>query len=106
MGAGPATPHHNDGSLPLAQLELPIPWASPQGANSIHTWWLAIQDSKLEIVIPEYLVSLKSKLDRLAYKVRKHATDNGKKVATSLRLDDQTESLTVAVGQGKESQWL
>ena len=38
--------------------------------------------------------------------MRKHATDNGKKVATSLRPDEQTESLTVAVRQGKENQWL
>ena len=29
--------HDPDGSLPLAQLERPIPWASPRRATSIHT---------------------------------------------------------------------
>ena len=30
--------HDPDGSLPLAQLERLIPWASPQRVNSIHTY--------------------------------------------------------------------
>ena len=30
--------HDPDGSLPLAQLERPIPWASPRRATSIHTY--------------------------------------------------------------------
>ena len=30
--------HDPDGSLPLAQLECPIPWASPQRATSIHKY--------------------------------------------------------------------
>ena len=32
--------HDPEGSLPLAQLERPIPWASPRRATSIHTYWL------------------------------------------------------------------
>ena len=63
-------------------------------------------DCKLEIVVPDHLTSLKSKLDRLAFKIRKHASDNGKKVSTSLRLDDASESLVAAVRDGKDSQWL
>ena len=30
--------HETDGSLPLAKLERPISWASPQRATSIHTY--------------------------------------------------------------------
>ena len=64
------------------------------------------EDCKLDIVVPDHLTSLKSKLDRLSYKIRKHASDNGKKVSTSLRLDDATESLVAAVRYDKEDQWL
>ena len=64
------------------------------------------ENCKLDIVIPDHLMTTKSKLDRLAFKIRKHAADNDKRVSTSLRLDDSTESLVTAVRDGKDSQWL
>ena len=63
--------------------------------------------SRLDIVVPEYLQPLKAKLEGLAYKIRKHAKESSdKKVMTSLRLDDKTESLTMAVRENKEDPWL
>ena len=64
------------------------------------------EGTKMDIVVPDHLSSLKSKIDRLAFKIRKKAAENGKKVSTSLRLDDSTESLVAAVKDGKEGQWL
>ena len=64
------------------------------------------KDCKLDLVIPDHLSSVKSKLDRLSFKIRKHAAENGKKVSTSLRLDDATEGLVAAVREDKESPWL
>ena len=64
------------------------------------------ENCKLDIVIPDHLASLKSKLDRISFKIRKHAAENDKKVSTSLRLDDSSLSLVAAVREDKESQWL
>ena len=63
--------------------------------------------ARLDIVIPEFLQSTKAKLEGLAYKIRKHAREsNNKKVMTSLRLDDKTEGLTMAVREEKDQLWL
>ena len=63
--------------------------------------------ARLDIVVPEHLLSLKAKLEGLAYKLRKHAKDTSdKKIMTSLRLDDKTESLTMAVRESREDPWL
>ena len=64
-------------------------------------------DSKLDIVIPDNLLSLKSQLEAIAYRLRRHATkSDGKKLTTSLRLDDKTECLKLAVREKKEDRWL
>ena len=63
--------------------------------------------ARLDIVIPDHLMSFKAKLENLAYKIRKHAKDTGdKKVMTSLRLDDRSESLLMAVREEKTEPWL
>ena len=43
--------HDPDGSLPLAQLERPIPWASPRRATSIHTYIHTYMGSNLNICV-------------------------------------------------------
>ena len=63
--------------------------------------------ARLEIVIPEHLRSQKAKLEGLAYKIRKQAKESSdKKVMTSLRLDDKTEGLVMAVREDKNEPWL
>lgn len=63
--------------------------------------------SRLNIVVPDYLHPLKTKLEGLAYKIRKHAKDTSdKKVMNSLRLDDKTEGLSMAVRENKTDPWL
>ena len=48
-------------------------------------------DDKMEVVIPDNLLSMKSQLEAIAYRLRKHATKTGgKKLTTSLRLDDKS----------------
>ena len=63
-------------------------------------------DARMDVVIPDHLMSMRSQLDRLTYKIRKHASDNNKKVTTSIRLDDQSQGLVAAVREGKEGKWL
>ena len=60
----------------------------------------------MDIVIPDFLTPLKSKLDGLAYKLRQHTSKSGKKISTSIRLNDKTNSLTMAVRDGKDVPWL
>ena len=43
--------HETAGSLPLAQLERPIPWASPRRATSIHTF----QEDFLRSIVKEVI---------------------------------------------------
>ena len=65
------------------------------------------REARLEIVIPDHLLSLKMQFDNLSYRLRKHVkltSDN--KVQTSLRLDDKSQSLSMAVRMSKEEQWL
>ena len=62
-----------------------------------------VSPDRLDVVIPEYLLSMKAKLEGLAYKIRKHAREaNDRKVMTSLRLDDKTEGLVMAVREEKD----
>ena len=62
---------------------------------------------RLEIVILEYLLLVKSKVDAIAYRLRKHARETGgKKILTSLRLNDKTGGLVMAVRESKEEEWL
>ena len=66
-----------------------------------------VNPDRLDVVIPEYLLTMKAKLEGLAYKIRKHTKEtNEKKVMTSLRLDDKTEGLVMAVREKKEDPWL
>ena len=63
--------------------------------------------NRIEIVVPEHLRSLKSQFDNLGYKIRRHASLAGqKKVMTSLRLDDGSQSLVMAVRDNKDEPWL
>ena len=63
--------------------------------------------ARLDIVVPKYLQPLRVKLESLAYRVRKHARDtDDKKVMTSLRLDDMSVSLVMAVREEKKDPWL
>ena len=65
------------------------------------------KEARIDIVIPEHLRSLKHQFDGLSYKLRRHAKLSGdKKIMTSLRLDDKTESLTMAVRDEKDQPWL
>ena len=64
-------------------------------------------NSRVEIVVPDSLLSIKSQLEAVAYRLRKHTEKTGgTKLATSLRLDDKTEGLKLAVRQKKEDGWL
>ena len=55
----------------------------------------------LGIVVPEFLLPLKSKLEGLSYKIRQHTNKTGNKVSTSLRLEDKSMSLVMAVRDKK-----
>ena len=63
-------------------------------------------EARMDVVIPDHLMSLKSRLERLTYKIRKHAAETDKKVTTSIRLDDSSQGLVAAVREGKEGSWL
>ena len=64
-------------------------------------------EDRVEMVIPDCLISLKSQLDSIAYCLRKHSErTGGSKISTLLRLDDTTESLKLAVREKKEEGWL
>ena len=62
--------------------------------------------SKMEIVIPCYLASVRSQLDAICYRIRQHAKKTGGSCLTSLRLDDATQGLVAAVREKKTDQWL
>lgn len=65
------------------------------------------KDARLDIVVPDYLLSLKSQFDTLSYRLRRHVKLTAdKKVQTSLRLDDRSQGLLMAVRMDKEEQWL
>ena len=59
------------------------------------------KDCSIETVIPNHLSSLKSLLDGHAYKFRARARDEGGKVSTSVRLDELSNSLVLAVRKEK-----
>ena len=59
------------------------------------------KDCSIETVIPDHLSSLKSLLDGHAYKFRARARDEGGKVSTSVRLDELSNSLVLAVRKEK-----
>ena len=63
-------------------------------------------ENRVDIVIPEYLLPLKSKLEGLGYKLRKHTGKTGSKISTSLRLDDKSMGLVMAVRERREDPWL
>ena len=64
-------------------------------------------EDRIDIVIPDHLLSLKSQFDSLSYRLRKHVKlTSGNKVQTSLRLDDRSQSLLMAVRMSKEEPWL
>ena len=46
--------HETDGSLPLAQLERPIPWASPRRATSIHTYMCTLNSATRQTSLVSY----------------------------------------------------
>ena len=63
------------------------------------------EGKRIDIVIPDHLLHVKSQFDNLSYKLRKHTQMTGKKVTTSLRLDDRTQGLIMAVKDSKEDPW-
>ena len=63
-------------------------------------------ENRVDIVIPEYLMPLKSKLEGLGYKLRKHTGKTGSKISTSLRLEDKSMGLVMAVRERREDPWL
>ena len=63
--------------------------------------------ARLDIVIPEHLQSQRAKLEGIAFKIRRYAKEsNEKKIMTSLRLDDKSEDLVMAVRESKNEPWL
>ena len=65
------------------------------------------REARIDIVVPDHLLSLKAQFDALSYRLRKHVTlTSGNKVQTSLRLDDKSQSLIMAVRMNREDQWL
>ena len=61
----------------------------------------------LELVIPDYLQSLKRYLERFAYKVRKYARDaHETRFSTSIRMDDIEQTLYLATREAGESDWI
>ena len=65
-----------------------------------------VHPARLDIVVPDSLQSLRAKLDGLAYKIKHAKETSDKKVMTSLRLDDKTESLVMAVREDRADPWL
>ena len=64
-------------------------------------------EARLDIVIPDYLMSVKSQFDAMSYRLRKHVDlTSGNKVHTSLRLDDKSRGLSMTVRMSREEQWL
>ena len=61
----------------------------------------------IDLVIPDYLLSLKRYLDRFAYKVRRHAkVSHQTKFSTSIRMDDVERTLYLATREAGESDWI
>ena len=61
----------------------------------------------VDLVIPDYLQSLKSYMDRFAYKVRKHAREaHQTKFSTSIRMDDIEQTLYLATRESGEEEWI
>ena len=63
-------------------------------------------NNRVDIVIPDFLIPLKSKFDAIGYKLRHHTNKTGNKISTSIRLDDKTTSLTMAVRDSQDVPWL
>ena len=65
------------------------------------------EDHLIELVIPDYLQSLKKFLDRFAYRVRKRARDiHETRFSTAIRMDDEVQSLFLAVREQGEEDWM
>ena len=65
------------------------------------------REARIDIVVPDYLLSLKSQFDTLSYRLRKHVKLTAdKNVQTSLRLDDRSQGLQMAVRMSRDEQWL
>ena len=62
--------------------------------------------SKMEIVVPCYLMSIRSQLDAICYRIRQHAKKTGGTCLTSLRLDVAIQGLVAAVREKKTDKWL
>ena len=63
------------------------------------------EGNRIDIVIPDHLLHIRSQFENLSYKLRKHAQLTGKKVTTSIRLNDRTQGLIMAVKDNKEDPW-
>ena len=64
------------------------------------------QDHSVEIVIPDYLQSLKRYLEKFAYRVRNRArTVHKTKFSTSIRMDDVEMSLYLATRERGQDKW-
>ena len=64
------------------------------------------QDHSVEIVVPDYLQSLKRYMEKFAYRVRNRArTVHKTKFSTSIRMDDVEMSLYLAVRERGQDEW-
>ena len=62
--------------------------------------------SSIDIVIPDHLLQLQRHLNHFGYRFRKHARETrNEKIFTSVRLDDDTNSLQLAVRPKKDKPW-
>ena len=61
----------------------------------------------IDLVIPDYLMSLKRYLDRFAFKVRRHAREaHETRFSTSVRMDDIEQTLYLATREAGEADWI
>ena len=65
------------------------------------------EDCSLDIVIPDYLQSLKRYLDSFAYRVRKRAREvHDTRFSTAIRMDDINRTLYLATREQGSEEWL
>ena len=65
------------------------------------------QNCSIDLVIPDYLQSLRRYLDKFAYKVRRHArVSHRTKLSMSIHMDDIEQTLYLATREAGESDWI
>ena len=97
-------PAHRIGAEQLKKAQFSL--ADAYERDLVISYATNLQEGKrIDIVVPDHLLHMKSQFDNLSYKLRKHTQMTGKKVTTSLRLDDRTQGLIMAVKDSKEDPW-